>query len=202
MFLGQSESSIWPEDFFSSAEAPPTFLTSMSDNNVVSVTVRPTVLQASELRRSLLRAYGTVAAQLMCNGRRGYSFACSGQQYRFNNTDATAFVSAQVLDQGLIPTVTPGVLLALWVLGTCFLSLSYGFNRRWAETLDSYSLFQFGGDLSDQVKEKPFLSVKDFKDHHELRKLPELIGDSKPHFTPGHITLVQAAEALKTKKHV
>jgi hypothetical protein len=202
IFLGQSESSTWSEDFFTSAEAPPTLLTSMSGDNVVYVTVRPTLLQASELRRSLLRAYGTIAAQLMYNGGQGYSFARSGHQYRFNNTNATAFVSAQVLSRGLVPPVIPGVLLVLWALGTCFLSLFYGFNRRWAETLDSYSLFQFGGDLSDQVKEIPYLRMKDFKDHDELRKLPGLIGDSKPHLIPGHITLVPTAEALTTKKYV
>ena len=202
IFLGEPETSNWPEDFFNSAEAPPSLLTSESDDNVVFVTVRLTLLQASELRRSLLRAYGTAAVQLMYNGGQGYSFARSGQQYRFNNTNATAFESAQVLGRGPVPPAIPGVLLALWALGSCFLSLLYGFSRRWAETLDSYSLFQFGGDLSDRVKEKPGSWVKDFTDHDELRKLPGLIGDSKPHFNPGHITLVQAAEALKAKKYV
>lgn len=94
IFLGEPETSIWPEDFFNSAEAPPSLLTSGSDDGVVFVTVRPTLLQASELRRSLLRAYGTAAVQLMYNGGQGYSFARSGQQYRFNNTNATAFESA------------------------------------------------------------------------------------------------------------
>jgi hypothetical protein len=100
------------------------------------------------------------------------------------------------------PASTSGYSLALWALGSCSLSFYYGFKRRWAETLDSYSLFQFGGDLSDQVKKEPHTGVKDFKDHDELRKLPGLIGDSKPRFTPRHITFVQEAEALKTKKYV
>jgi hypothetical protein len=174
----------------------------MSEDLVVPVMVRPSLLQASELRRSLLRAYGTVAVQLMYNGGQGYSFARSGQQYKFKNPNATAFVSGKVLGRGPVPPVLPGILLALWALGSCSLSFYYGFRRRWAETLDSYSLFQFGGDLSDQVKKEPHTGVKDFKDHDELRKLPGLIGDSKPRFTPGHITLVQEAEALKTKKYV
>ena len=204
IFQGDSDAAIstWPEDFFTSAEAPPSLLTSESGDNVVFVLVRPALLQASELRRSLLRAYGTAAVQLMYDGGQGYSFANSGQRYRFINPNATAYEPARVLGRGLIPPALPGVLLALWALGTCLLSLLYGFNRRWAETLDSFSLFQFGGDASDKVKEMPAFSVKDFKDHEQLMKLPGLIGDSKPGFTPGHVTLVQSSEALRTKKYV
>jgi hypothetical protein len=138
----------------------------------------------------------------MYNGGQGYSFAHTGQQYRFKNTNATCFASAQVLGPGPIPPIIPAVLLTIWALGSCYLSLRYGFSLRWAETLDSSSLFQFGGDLSDQVKAKPGVGVKDFKDRDELRKLPGLIGDSRPRFNPGHITLVHAGEALKTKKYI
>jgi len=192
----------WPENFFTSAEAPPTFLTSESGDNVVYVTVRPTLLQASELRRSLLRAYGTAAVQLMYDGGQGYSFANTGQRYRIENTNATAFEAAKVLGQGPVPPAIPGVLLALWALGSCLLSLLYGFNRRWADTLGGYSLFRFGGDLSDKVKDNPGFGVQDFKECDELKRLPGLIGDSRPRFHPGHITLVQTNKALKRKKHL
>lgn len=202
IFQGDAATSTWSEDFFTSAEASPSLLTAESDDNVVFALVRPALLQASELRRSLLRAYGTAAVQLMYDGGHGYSFAYSGQRYSFTNPNATAYEPTRVLGRGRIPPALPGVLLALWALGTCLLSVLYGFNRRWAETLDSFSLFQFGGDASDKVKEIPAFPVKDFKDHEQLSQLPGLIGDSRPGFNPGHVTLVNSSEARRTKKYM
>ena len=192
----------WPENFFTSAEAQPAFLAAESGDNVVFVTVRPALLQASELRTSLLRAYATAAVQLMYDGGQGYSFANVGQRYRFTNNNATAYRPAKVLGRGPVPPAIPGVLLVLWALGSCALSFCYGFRRRWANTLDCYSLFRFGGDLSDMIKDNPNFGVQDFKKCDELRRLPGLVGDMRPHDHPGHITLVQTGKASKKKKYL
>ena len=163
------------EDYFTPAEAEPALITSMSEDNVVAVIVRPTLLQATELRRSMLRAYATTAIQLMYDGGRGYAPAGSWKQFSFNNTNATVFEHTPVLGPTNIPPHVPAILLVFWSLGTCALSVIYGFDRRWAETLDSFSLFQFGGDASDKIKELPVVAIKDFKDHEQLIKLPGLI---------------------------
>jgi hypothetical protein len=68
-------------------------------------------------------------------------------------------------------------------------------------------MFQFGGDLGDEVKikEMPAYSFKDLRNLDQLRNLPGLVGDMRPWFSPGYITLVErkpANEARKTKKYV
>ncbi len=72
------------------------------------------------------------------------------------------------------------MLLALWALGSCFLALRYEFDRRWAETLDSFSLFQFGADLGDKVRDNLAFGMLDVEECEELKRLPGLIGDSRP----------------------
>ncbi|KAK5728157.1 hypothetical protein LTR17_012166 [Elasticomyces elasticus] len=202
IFQENGATSSWAEDFFTSVEAAPLFLTAMSDDPVVTVTVRPTLLQASELRISLLRAYGTAAAQLMFDGGQGWSYSYSSQRHSFTNFNATSYEKARVLGQGPISPMIPAVPLVLWALGSCLLSVLYGFERRWADNLDSFSLFQFGGDASDKVKEMPASAVKDFTDHEQMIRLPGLVGDSRPGFNPGHVTLVDYSEARKGKKYV
>jgi hypothetical protein len=68
-------------------------------------------------------------------------------------------------------------------------------------------MFQFGGDLADAVKTKELqgYSYKDIRDADQLTKLPGLVGDMRPGFSPGHITLVDRIprnEARRTKKYV
>jgi hypothetical protein len=206
----------WPENLFTSAEAPPTYLGPESDDAQDWLTLRGTLLQASELRRSLLRAYASSAAQLMYNGGQGYAFANAkagntfqipdaigpGASYTFQNPNATAFEPGKVLSVGPVPPAVPAIFLAIWAVGTCILALVYGFGKRWADTLDSFSLFRFGADLSDQVKDNPAFGKADAEDCEELEKLPGLVGDSKPYFHPGHITLVRGEEALKNKLYL
>jgi hypothetical protein len=198
-FADQSKQTSWADDFFTSAEAQQAFLTNESGDLVVWLTVRPTLLQASDLRRSLLRAYGSAAVQLMYNGGQGYSFAQIGDRYRFANPNATAFIANRVLIPGPLPAVVPAVLFVLWCIGCASLSIAYGFDLRWADTLDSYSLFRFGADMGAKVQEKQAFAVPDADECEELQRLPGLIGDSKPYFNPGHVTLVEETEARKKK---
>lgn len=208
IFNGDMVTKTWSEDFFTAADAPRSILTPMSGDNAVFALVRPTLLQAVELRRALVRAYGAAAVQLMYDGPQGYQLGrATYDGTNFTNENATGYRLAPVLVRGPIPPALPGILLIIWALISCFLSVWFGFLRRWADTLDSFSLFQFGGDLSDQfkVKDMPMYSFKDFRDDKKLKELPGLVGDLRPQFNPGHITLVRregANEAKKTKKFV
>jgi hypothetical protein len=93
------------------------------------------------------------------------------------------------------------MLMVIWCLGSCYLTFRYGFSRRWAGTLDSFSLFLFGADLADKVKDNPAFG-KDAEECKELKTLPGLIGDSRPYFQPGYVTIVPSAEARKGKYYL
>jgi hypothetical protein len=208
IFNGDVTTKTWSEDFFTAADAPRSIFSSMSDDSVVFVVVRPTLLQAEELRKALSRAYSSTAVQLMYDGPQGFKLGQS--QYdgtSFRNGNVTGYRLAYVLVPGVVPPVLPCTLLAIWALISCYLSIRYGFLRRWTDTLDSVSMFQFGGDLADEVKTRDLqgYSFKDIRDAEQLTKLPGLVGDMRPAFSPGHITLVNRVfmnEARRTKKYV
>jgi hypothetical protein len=208
IFDGDVTTKTWSEGFFTAADAPRSIFTSMSGDSVVFVVVRPTLLQAEELRKSLSRAYSSTAVQLMYDGPQGFKLGRS--QYdgtSFRNGNVTGYRLAYVLVPGVVPPVLPCTLLAIWALISCYLSIRYGFLRRWTDTLDSVSMFQFGGDLADEVKtvDMQGYSYKDIRDADQLTKLPGLVGDMRPGFSPGHITLVDRIpknEARRTKKYV
>lgn len=208
LFVGGAMGNSWSEDFFASAEAPRLHIRPMSEDSGRLVGIRPTLLQATQLRDALVKAYGIAAVQLMYDGAQGYPL----QHYDdhgavYENENVTGYRREQVLVPGPVPPAIPAILLFLWALISCILSVKYGFSRRWADTLDSFSMFQFGGDLSGyfKVKEMPAYSFKDFRDHEQLARLPGLVGDVRPSFTPGHITLVhrnRVNQARKTKRYV
>ena len=198
----------WSENFFAAADAPRSIFTSQSDDNVVFTVVRLTLLQAEDLQMALIRAYSSVAVQLMYDGPQGYNLGrVLHDGTSFTIKDVVGYGPGSILVPGIVPPVLPGTLLIMWALISCYLSVRYGFLRRWADTLDSFSMFQFGGDLGDEVeiKEMPAYSFKDLRNLDQLRNLPGLVGDMRPWFSPGHITLVErkpANEARKTKKYV
>lgn len=208
IFKGDMITESWSEDFFTAVDAPRSILTPLSGDNVDFALVRPTLLQARELRRALVRAYGTAAVQLMYDGPQGYQLGrVLYDGTNFTNENATSYRLGSVLVRGPVPPALPGALLIMWALISCFLSVRYGFLRRWADTLDSFSLFQFGGDLGDKfrMKEMPVHSFKDFRDLEKLAELPGLIGDMRPKFDPGHVALVYndlANVAKKGRKYV
>lgn len=187
----------------------------MSGDSEVSLTLRGTLLQASKLRRAILRAYAACAVQLIYNGGPSYTFAnpgadtfqtpeitVLGTNYAFQNPNATAFEPGKVLTLGPVPPAVPAVFLVIWAIGPCVLTLVYAFDKRWADTLDSFSLFHFGADLSDQVRDNPAFGKADMEDCEEMEKLPGLVDDSEPYFDPGHIFLVRGEEAVKRKLYL
>ncbi|KAM0717074.1 hypothetical protein Q7P37_006926 [Cladosporium fusiforme] len=208
IFIGEMMRSSWSEDFFTSANAQRLILTHLSNDSTEYALVRPSLLRAEDLRRALSRAYAMAAVQLMYDGPQGYAFKrLSNEDDPFTNRNATSYSSGSVLVRGAVPPALPATLLIIWAIISCILSIRYGFQRRWADTLDSFSMFRFGGDLSDEikVKEMPLYSSKSFRDHEQLMELPGFVGDSRPEFEPGHVTLVKRLKpnaARRTKPFV
>jgi len=208
IFTGDLVTGSWSEDFFTAADAPRSIFTSMLGDSVVFVLVRSTLLQAEQLGIALARAYSSTAVQLMYDGPQGYALGrvlYDGTNSTYENV--TDYRPDLVLAPGVVPPALPATLLIIWAIISSYLSIRYGFLRRWTDTLDSFSMFQFGGDLADEVKIKkmPVYSFKDLRDVEQLTKLPGLVGDMRPGFSPGHITLVSrmpANEARRTKKYV
>ncbi|OJD22858.1 hypothetical protein ACJ73_05793 [Blastomyces percursus] len=84
-----------------------------------------------------------------------------------------------------------GTLFVIWSLSSAILVVTYGFRRRWSETLDGCSLFRFGVGLAHEVQQGSELSSTGGIDKcTKLKELPGLIGDSRPDSDIGRITLV------------
>jgi hypothetical protein len=207
---GAGHSIEWASNFFSSSEAAPTFYASYNDDDpydqATGATIQPSYLQASDLRKSLLRAYATYATDLIYNSGAAYSSVDGLEIGAFTNTNVTAFSMGKVLQRGVIPMAVPGVLLVLWALGSMILGCVYGLRKRWATELDGYSMFRFGADFAEQVRDRPdFGVVMDFEDCNVLSTMPGMIGDIRPDSTPGHISLVvrnRRNVAAKRKRYV
>jgi len=83
------------------------------------------MLQATDLRNSMLRAHGAYATQLMYNGGQGFSGADGSSAATFVDHNVTAFRSTTVLIENSIYTA---VLLCIGASGSLALGLIYGFR--------------------------------------------------------------------------
>jgi hypothetical protein len=118
----------------------------------------------------------------------------------YDATNLTSSHSNKVLNRGVLPAVVPAVLLGIWTISSMIFSIAYGFRRRWAATLDGYSMFRFGADFGQIVqKNKGFSSTENYEICSALRDIPGLVGDARPKFAPGHVTLVKKGAAAKEK---
>ncbi|KAK2735940.1 hypothetical protein FQN55_001904 [Onygenales sp. PD_40] len=177
------------DDFYTSSHSPriETFATQ---------TYYPGFLTAEALRRSLMLAHGTEALQLMYEGQSRFDAG-------YLNRNATSSKQRKTLTFGVMPPIIPMALFGIWTLGSLILGVKYGFSRRWAETLDGYSLFRFGADFSLEVQEQfDYASTTDFEHFEGLRRLPGLVGDARPDMNVGHISLVpRGNEPRKEKRY-
>ncbi|KAK2807014.1 hypothetical protein FQN50_005588 [Emmonsiellopsis sp. PD_5] len=166
--------------------------------------------QSKQLRTSLLQAHATYALQLLYDGTPKYDDI--SQYLKFSNSSSndptrspyrpysfythenfTAATPGSVLRRGPIKYVwVPLFFLVPWTVGTMLLVLMYSHRPRWSEKFDGYSLFRFGADFADDLKGcRDFLSTEDYEKCDALLKLPGRVGDSRPLFKPGHISLVR-----------
>jgi hypothetical protein len=177
------------KELISSSHAPPAV--QVSNAQEYQSLVKP-----QNLLQSILRAHAVDALNIMYDG-------VNSPVRAYANRDATSSRPGKVLETGVMPWLVPLVFFLIWAAGCAVLAVVYGFRRRWSEVLDGYSLFRFGADFADDVRDRiDFSSVDSFEDCKVLPRLPGLIGDSRPMMDIGHITLVPRGNvARKSKKY-
>ncbi|KAK6518161.1 hypothetical protein TWF506_005321 [Arthrobotrys conoides] len=143
----------------------------------------PSVLQAEDLKKAILRAYKTHAIHIMYDGLTDPTFT-----WKLENV--TVGTQTMILTRGAVPPeIILGMLMA-WALAIVILSLTYQFRRRWTETLDGYTIFRFGVDRPDDVV--PEMLAGEFDNAAVLEKLPGMVGDLEPDSEVGYIGLVRS----------
>ncbi|KAK6358150.1 hypothetical protein TWF730_007504 [Orbilia blumenaviensis] len=145
----------------------------------------PSVLQAEDLKRALLRAYKTHAIHIMYDG-------LSDPTYAWKLGNVTIGTEATILTRGVVPPEIILGLLMVWALSIIILSVAYQFRRRWTETLDGYTIFRFGVDRPDDVL--PEMLAGEFDNAAVLERLPGMIGDLEPDNEVGYIGLVRGGQ--------
>jgi hypothetical protein len=136
----------------------------------------------------------------MFNGGHGYT-AVDGTQTTFMNPNVTEFTVGSVLTHGIVPPWVPASLFLVWSITVPLLCVVYGFKRRWSPTLDGYSLFRFGADISEAGKSRiaAFSNTREVEDCQALHGLPGFVGDKRPQAWVGQIGLVDGVRATKSK---
>ncbi|KLJ10548.1 hypothetical protein EMPG_14068 [Blastomyces silverae] len=211
----QFRGTIGPQNILSSVEGPV-----YNDRVRGRKAIAPSYIQSRQLRNSVLQAHAAFALELAYDGVAKYdnlsqylrysngSSEARGSAYHFrsffNHENFTTTTPGKVLTRGPLKNIwIPFYLLIPWTIGSMLLALIYSHKPRWSETFDGYSLFRFGADFADQVKgRREFVSTEDYEMCGALRDLPGLIGDSRPLFTPGHVSLVRNSMAAQDKLYM
>lgn len=157
---------------FKSVNAPPPITVSNSYQY-------QSYIQPQSLQKSIMLAYATDALQLMYDGTYGFEGAR-------NDTNLKSSRPGKILTVGKVPPAIPAVIFAIWAFGCVLLGVWFGFRRRWSDSLDGFSFFQFGVELANEVKDKPdFLSAKEFRQSETLWSLPGSLKDMRSNNSHG-----------------
>jgi len=183
---------------------------SASNDSDVDPTALPATLQMQlsyfqniDLRNTLIRTYPAYINEIMYNGGLGYSNNTGEQSLYFQHPNTTGFEARKLFESGTINLWIPGAMLIAWTAGTIILAVMYGFRRRWAVEVDSYTMFRFGSDYAEKVRERPEFGVNmPYEDCHLLKDIPGMVGDARSHTDsePGKITLVEVGEEFLADK--
>ena len=151
-------------------------------------------VQPQVLLQSVLQAHAVDGLQLMYDGATGLNGG-------YLHTNLTSSRRGKVLEPGVVPPVVSTILLGIWAIGCIVLGVMYGFGRRWSDTLDGYSLFRFGVDFGEELRDKNVLSsTQGLEKSNQLWSLPGMIGDSRMQFDIGHISLVGKKQVVNPNK--
>lgn len=191
----------WITPLFSSAGFTP--VTQNDPAAISGFTNYASVLQADDLKRSVLLAYKTYAVQAIYNGQDGGQ---NGKDGLWHSPNVKAAVASVTLTKGGgVPPLLVVILMLLWASGCMILGVVYGLRKRWAESLDGYSMFCFGADVVQRylsVTELPS-AMDDYSRSPIFSLLPGLIGDADSHNPEtGRITLVESDVAISTKVYI
>ncbi|KAK6513072.1 hypothetical protein TWF506_009235 [Arthrobotrys conoides] len=145
------------------------------------------VIQADDLRATLLRIHQSYALQLMYDGTGDTSLS-------WPNPNITLATPAKVLVRGVVPPEIILALLAAWTLGIVVLAGLYQFRRRWTQKLNTFNMFILGLNINGPVVIQPGDLIKGNKKN--LEKLPGTIGDLNPGGSVGVIGLTRGTGSL------
>ncbi len=185
----------WVQKFFASVHADGVIM--VVDNRNESRDggyVLPRLLTSEDLRRSMIQLFGSYTSQLMY---RGYQAAAarggiSGEaELSWTHESLVSADQTLVLGRGILNPLVVVALLFLWAAICLTLALCYGFQRRWAETMDGFSVIRFGADaVGSGLYDFATDTIPREMEHAGwLRKLPGMVGDSRPGHDPGYIAL-------------
>lgn len=191
-----------PPPFYGRRDLPNKVLELLNERKKYDFRMQQSFLQAEQLRRAILQAHASYAVSLMFNDevtdatRNG-----SRLPVNFFNPNATKFSSGQVIKPGVMPTLVPIALFSIRALISLVLGLTYGFRRRWTETLDGPTSFTMGAEIPDYNRRELLgtSSILKKEDCVNLDNIPTLVGDTKPEMWLGRIGLVKDVSAHKKK---
>ncbi|KAF3937452.1 hypothetical protein ABW19_dt0209243 [Dactylella cylindrospora] len=146
------------------------------------------VIQAVELKESVLRAYKSYALQMMYDG-------LPEAITRWELEDISLGHPTQILIRGAVSPEIILIMLTVWGAGISALSLIYQFSRRWTEKLDAFSMFKFGVDRPDDIDPQQLT-----KGRAGLESLPGLVGDTRAGSSVGAIGLVRGPGTLARRR--
>lgn len=199
----------WEHNIFRSISSPVALVQNVTTKSELNGTIEVdseeeqiqlAYLQADDVKRSFLHTYPAYINEMMFNGGNGYSNQSGIQGITYRNENVTAFSKRKIFETGDIGFWIPGGILVVWCAGSIILTVMYGFRRRWASDLDGYSMFRFGADMAERVRDRPEFGLNmGYEECTVLREIPGLIGDANPNFEPGHISLVGGRESIADK---
>ncbi|KAK0667664.1 hypothetical protein QBC41DRAFT_134101 [Cercophora samala] len=129
---GNRDTAEWLSGFYASVGKVAQGYSQLGHNFIGGqVPLQSSYLRAGELRRSLTRAYGLYALQLVYNDGVGYVDREGGyhEASEFVNGEAVAYRRDTVLVPGIVPPAVAFVFLGLWAVGSACFGVVYGFRR-------------------------------------------------------------------------
>lgn len=192
-----NEDGNWVERLFASVHADGVIgLVDNHNSTRDDMEVLPRLLTSEDLRRSMIQLFGSYTQQLMY---RGYQTAAakggtSGEtNLAWTHPGFFAATETLILGRGILHPLVALSLLFLWAAICLFLAVCYGFRRRWAETLDAFSVIRFGTDavgsgLYDFTSD-PLTGTREMAQAAWLKKMAGMVGDLREGYEPGYIGL-------------
>ncbi|EPS44972.1 hypothetical protein H072_1051 [Dactylellina haptotyla CBS 200.50] len=149
------------------------------------------VMQAEDLRQTLLRIHHSYALQLMYDGTDDTSLS-------WYHPNVTLSRPQKVLVRGVLAPEVVLAIFAVWTLAIATLSALYQFRRRWTAKLNTFNMFVLGLNIDEQVDIRPEDLIRGGK--KKLEMLPGTIGDLNADGQVGSIGLTRNGSLARRSK--
>ncbi|KAK6538839.1 hypothetical protein TWF694_010404 [Orbilia ellipsospora] len=148
------------------------------------------VIQADELRESVLRAYKSYAVQLMYDG-------LPDALARWEMRGIAVGTPSKTLIRGVVPAEIVFALLAIWGAVIVILALFYQFSRRWTVKLDAFSMFKMGVTRPESITPDRLAGRQG---RQGLESIPGTVGDMRASSPVGEIGLVKGPGTIARRR--